>query len=295
MPLRATATETTERVWKGRIDARWTMAYAAGIRRSDDQYFDTSASTGVVAHPLFPVAPEWQLLTDRASQVDVGLTAAEAARGVHASHDLVLHRPIRANQSVEVTAEVAGVERKSAGALMTMRLDGSGDDGPLWTTWMRSLYRGVDVDGADVLPEGAPDPVVRPDGLGEPLAIDQLELWRGEAHVYTECARIWNPIHTDVQVASAAGLPDIILHGTATLAHGTSFVLDVLKADASATRRVGGSFRAMVELPSTIERRVQRVDELADGRRLAHFEVRTESGEVAVRDGFVVVDRSGRD
>ena len=34
-------------------------------------------------------------------------------------------------------------------------------------------------------------------------------------HVYTECARIWNPIHTDLAVARAAGLPGPILHGTA--------------------------------------------------------------------------------
>ena len=44
------------------------------------------------------------------------------------------------------------------------------------------------------------------------------------AHVYTECARIWNPIHTDVAYARAAGLPDIILHGTATLALSISKV-----------------------------------------------------------------------
>ena len=45
------------------------------------------------------------------------------------------------------------------------------------------------------------------------------------AHVYTECARIWNPIHTDRAVARAAGLPDIILHGTATLALAISQTL----------------------------------------------------------------------
>jgi hypothetical protein len=34
-------------------------------------------------------------------------------------------------------------------------------------------------------------------------------------HIYSECAEIWNPIHTERQVALAAGLPDIIIHGTA--------------------------------------------------------------------------------
>ena len=42
------------------------------------------------------------------------------------------------------------------------------------------------------------------------------------ALVYTECARIWNPIHTDLAVARGAGLAAPILHGTATLALAVS-------------------------------------------------------------------------
>jgi len=45
------------------------------------------------------------------------------------------------------------------------------------------------------------------------------------AHVYTECARIWNPIHTDPAVARQAGLSAILLHGTATLALAVSAAL----------------------------------------------------------------------
>jgi acyl dehydratase len=37
-------------------------------------------------------------------------------------------------------------------------------------------------------------------------------------HVHSECAGVWNPIHTERAVALAAGLPDIILHDTATWA-----------------------------------------------------------------------------
>ena len=47
----------------------------------------------------------------------------------------------------------------------------------------------------------------------------RVPIGAGAAHVYTECARIWNPIHTDTAVTAKAGLPGIILHGTATLAN----------------------------------------------------------------------------
>ena len=69
------------------------------------------------------------------------------------------------------------------------------------------------------------------------------------AHVYTECARIWNPIHTDRAYARAAGLPGIILHGTATLALSVSKLLEVLKHK---VRRVRCRFAGMVLMPSTL-------------------------------------------
>ena len=73
------------------------------------------------------------------------------------------------------------------------------------------------------------------------------------AHVYTECARIWNPIHTDVAYARAAGLPDIILHGTATLAllHFGPAEDIGRRAGASAARALAGS-PGMVLMPSTL-------------------------------------------
>ena len=39
------------------IDARWLMAYSAGLGETDARYYDTEA--GVLAHPLFPVCYEW--------------------------------------------------------------------------------------------------------------------------------------------------------------------------------------------------------------------------------------------
>ena len=41
------------------IDARWLMAYAAGLGETDPRYYDTLAPGGPAAHPLFPVCYEW--------------------------------------------------------------------------------------------------------------------------------------------------------------------------------------------------------------------------------------------
>jgi acyl dehydratase len=72
-------------------------------------------------------------------------------------------------------------------------------------------------------------------------------------HVYSECARIWNPIHTDIAVARAAGLPGPILHGTATLALAVSRVVARdLDGRADRVARVSARFTGMVTPPCTI-------------------------------------------
>lgn len=111
----------------------------------------------------------------------------------------------------------------------------------------------------------------------------------GAAHVYTECARIWNPVHTDAAVAAAAGLPAIILHGTATLAMGVSRVLE-LEADNRPERvkRVACRFGAMVLMPSRVTVHILARHSTPHGDAV-HFEVRTEDGGPAVRDGLLVL------
>ena len=92
---------------------------------------------------------------------------------------------------------------------------------------------------------------------GEPLSECQVDVPAGMAHIYTECARIFNPIHTDASVARAAGLPEIILHGTATLALAVSRIIESEAGkDPARIERVAARFGAMVTMPSTLTVRV---------------------------------------
>ena len=104
-----------------------------------------------------------------------------------------------------------------------------------------------------------------------------------DAHVYTECARIFNPIHTDVAAARAAGLAAPILHGTATLARAVSIATDLVGVPIAAVSRIAGRFGAMVDLDSTIEVRVLKVD-----RSRFHFDVLNQAGQRAIAHGVVV-------
>jgi len=228
------------------IDARWLMAYAAGLGETDARYYDTLAPDGPSAHPLFPVCYEWPvMLAVRA----VATSDEIAIRSVHATHDLTLHRPVRAGETLRTTARVTGLAHRRAGTLLTVRnetVDALGR--PVTTTDYGSVYRGVGFEGADAGVKTAGGTFDMPSGAAR-LQVD-VPAWL--AHVYSECARIWNPIHTDVAVARAAGLPTIILHGTATLALAVSQVLRHADIDPRGVRRVRSSFTGMVPLPSRL-------------------------------------------
>jgi acyl dehydratase len=113
----------------------------------------------------------------------------------------------------------------------------------------------------------------------QPLA--RIQIAANAAHVYTECARIWNPIHTDVAHARAAGLPGIILHGTATLALSVSRVLFALEGDAARVTRVQCRFTGMVLMPSSLEVLGARE------RSILAFETRGPAGEAVVSRGRI--------
>jgi acyl dehydratase len=269
------------------VDRRWLMAYAAGLGDDRPVYTDPTGPGGIVGHPLFPVCVEWPtvLAVRHLGPLDGALSAAEARRAIHATHDLTLRRPVLPGDHLRTTATITGVERRSPGAFLTMEMvtvDGEGAE--VFRTYQGSLYLGVDVDGPDRPAPTAP-PGDRPGGeatLDGAVHTVERSIGPGAAHIYTECARIWNPIHTDRSVARAAGLDDIILHGTATLAHGvTAAVTHLAGGDPGRVRRISGRFGAMVAMPTTLTVRLY-----ADHR----FEVCTPDGARAVRDGRVTID-----
>lgn len=229
------------------LDARWLMAYAAAVGETDARYYDTTTPGGPVAHPMFPVCYEWPAaLALRAKALETAL----APLGVHALHTLTVHRPARAGDSLRTSAQVTAVQRRPRGTLVVTRyttVDRSGV--PVSTTDYGSLYRGVALRG---------DPAGPAWELGQTLGDDvrwteSVEVSPQAAHVYTEGARIYNPIHTDIAAARTAGLPGLILHGTATLALAVSRVVARdLGGDPTAVRGVAVRFTGMVMLPSRL-------------------------------------------
>jgi acyl dehydratase len=250
---------------RAQIDARWLMAYAAAAGSHEARCFDTTAADGPLGHPLFPVCYEWPLLVEIRARA---IGDAAAPFGVHASHRLRLHRLPRAGDELTSVARITEVAARRSGTLVMARLVTRDAGGNLVSeTAYGSLYRGVSVaDGgsadhdvsmrdalrADALVPAAQGPIRRDAMPSAPRWTERVDVPYHLGHVYTECACIWNPIHTDLALARAAGLPAPILHGTATLALAVSHIVKRdLAGDCHAVRGIDARFTGMVPLSST--------------------------------------------
>ena len=89
-------------------------------------------------------------------------------------------------------------------------------------------------------------------------------------------------------MALAVGLPDIILHGTATLAMAVSAVVESeAGGDPTRVKRIRCRFGAMVLMPSTLT--VEGVRTAAPEGDAVTFRVLTDYGAPAIRDGVLVL------
>ncbi len=284
MPLSTTMVGQKTDAISHNIDARWIMAYAAGLGDLNPRMMDTAKHAPVVAHPLFPVCVEWPLVLAAGRLPGYELsTMEERARGVHAAHDLHIHRPVRDGDVLSTTAEIVGLEERKPGAAQMTKLETRDQRGELVsTTWQLGITRGVGISGEPrwtVTPPPLPtDEGTEPCELTYPLSV-----MPGAGQVYTECARIWNPIHSDRAYAIAAGLPDIILHGTATMALAVSGIVNnCIGGDVARVTRIGGRFSAMVPVPDTLKLEIYR-----KGPDSVRYRVRNGAGQEAITQGFL--------
>jgi acyl dehydratase len=242
------------------VDKRWLMAYHAALGERDER-----------GHPVFPVSYEWPVT--QAIRQASGLQELNAQL-VHAQHDLVVHRAPVA-EALTTRAQVVSAKQRAPGAFVVIRITTTDAAGkPVTTSDYGMLYRGVELEGAEKSLAALDEP---PAASGHLENAGAIAVAATAAHVYTECARIWNPIHTDPAYAHAAGLPGIILHGTATLAYSVSLLLKKFAVDPGAVRRLQCRFSGMVFMPSTIAVRFSRA-----GKSI-HFEARVSEQTVISR------------
>ncbi|MBI1252156.1 MAG: hypothetical protein GC189_11860 [Alphaproteobacteria bacterium] len=269
------------------LTTREILAYAAGLDATEPSFLDDVQAGGLRALPFQCVSLEWPVLVSSREGMSASLSQEEAIRGVHAIQDSEFHRPLRPGDELRTHGRLVLARATRAGVFTTFKLTTvdarSGE--PVITSWSSSIYRGVALDGADAVIDEPPSP---PLGTGSALPENAtrrtIQISKGAPHVYTECADIWNPIHTERAVALAAGLPDIILHGTATWAlAGLEILRAYADSDVARLKRISGRFVGMVIPGETIEVRH------AQAGGVIRFEARNGAGALAIDQGFAVL------
>lgn len=284
MPFRASALGFELGQNEVEVTPRMTLAYAAGIGDRGPEMLDDASQTGIVAPPPYCVSLEWPVVIGARSQGPYGLQPDESRRGVHASQDSIFHRPVRPGDRLRTTGTLVEVRGTRAGTFTVTKLAtvdvNSGD--PVVTSWSGSMYRGIELDGEPGKLASGPITPQLSDDWSDAHSVE-IPVAREAPHVYTECAQIWNPIHTEREVALAAGLPDIILHGTATWALAERELRRAhYPGRPQAAKRLFGRFSAMV-IPGTSITVQHRL--LREG--CVMFRVLNAEGDEAISGGFV--------
>lgn len=275
MPLNAEVVGTVLAPVQLTITPRRALAFAAAI--GDPADLRERATT---ASPFQCVSLEWELIT-RAGDGHLGLTREEAARIVHASQATCFHRPLRVGADYRVEGVMTGARTTSAGALVETRIDtiDVSDGEVAISTLTTALCRGTELIGKGTAPVASANPVPPMQAIEETeIAID-----RWFPHIYTECAAIWNPIHTEIAAAERAGLPDIIVHGTALWAlAGQAIAARFANADPHRLSMLAGRFTGMA-FPGRLLRLRYWQDALDPS--VVYFAIVDDAGKAVMSDG----------
>lgn len=270
------------------ITRRMIMNYAAGIGDSNPWHFADDRPEGIVAPPMMSWGLTWKFSTegdrlwkDRRTPPEVG------PRGVHYTEEFEWVRPLRPGDKLTIEGEIVQLLAHRAGTYMKTRyvaVDASGER--VFTENVGGMMRDVGCVG-DIEDYVSRGPGVDADALREPARRVRIPILPLAAHVYDGCADIHNPIHTSKAFAQSVGLPDIILHGTATLAYA---VREITNTEGGGNPcNVKGlycQFTGMVFMDTEVELQVLGSRE-TDGLREVYFQVINADGRKAVRDGRI--------
>lgn len=273
--------------WDSVADERWLQAYAAAVDDTANDVFDLGHPGGIIAHPIFSACVEWPIVLAAYPAIDMPTDARR--RGLHVAHAIEHHSAIRVGDRLATRARLITAEMRSVGGLIEVEFETHADGGQLRSTSrLRMLYPGVELVGAH--PRAGEAPVASPAALDR--EVGRFPTTARNAPIYTECARIWNPIHTDTRVATQFGLPAPVLHGTEILARAVTMVKNqLLDVPSAAVRRLECRFGTMVLPGDTLVVRTGLVEGSADDWRVA-FEVVVAGGKTAVSGRMAGIRRA---
>ena len=272
------------------VEAEEILEYADATENDHPRHVDTDREGGVVAPPLFAVRLFHPLLEEVMHDDELN---ADLLRLVHGEQDMTFHEPIEPKDLVAARAEITSIVEKSSGELINIhfRLMREGEciveaDTVLF---IRAESDASDDEADDADREGTEsnEESAADDAAEEPSYLAEAEQYvaADQPERYAEASGDHNPIHLDPEVAEAAGLPGVILHGLCTMAFASNAVVEhACDGDATALERLAVRFSKPVFPEQTVTTRIWSEgseDEAVDYR----FDAVDEAGDPVLQMG----------
>ncbi len=269
------------------VSWRDSMNYAAAVDDNNEQYFDDLRPAGLIAPPMFSVAATWRVVGRLAENIEANDFPLEVFHTqVHYSEWLEFHAPVRPGDELTIKGVVAAILPHRAGTHIVLRFEAHNQCGtPVYTEYFGGIMRGVECEdggaGAETLPAMPAMPAAGTSQWEQSIPIDALR-----AHIYDGCTDIHFPIHTSRKSAHQAGLPGLLLQGTATLAYAARELVNRnAERDPTRLQVLGCRFTGMVLPPAGITVRLLSADDKESYTDL-FFDVLGDEDKVVIEDGY---------
>jgi acyl dehydratase len=131
---------------------------------------------------------------------------------LHGEQDVVLHRPLRAHETVKVYSRALGVRQKSSGVLVQLGISVSSDDEPI-----EEQRFVVFLPGAEGVPDAGQDVPTLASVSPGPSTV-RTTTGRDQSRAYAEASGDDTAFHVDDRAAREYGFSGVIMHGLCTLA-----------------------------------------------------------------------------
>ncbi|HEX5588097.1 MAG TPA: MaoC/PaaZ C-terminal domain-containing protein [Acidimicrobiia bacterium] len=262
----------------GRIDHDAAIAYAHATDDPNPVY-----DAGGAVPPLYTVSLVLQAyLHAQSDSVEPG--AIEGVRGgVHAEHDLWVHRPLAPGADVTWEVTPSGAQQTKAGVLVAQRIVVSDDRGPALEHYWTTLFMG------GTIPEPLGTPLVDhtfPEAAREHVVgAHTFTVARDQAFRYAGASNDHAPMHVDDEAARRAGFPSKFMQGMCSLAMCSGAVVKIAAdGDPDRLRRLACRFSAPTYPGNELEVTVYDAGPSGEGTHSVAFEA-TSAGVTVIKHG----------
>ena len=218
--------------------------------------------TGAVVPPTYPVV----LVFDAqyaANTVVPSEVFASGRNGVHGEHEVLLHRPLVAGETLTTWSEPFAVRTTRAGTRVVLHMEQYGaDDGLAVEQWWTTFFPGRDL-LADAGPE-PPDHTFPDAARVHPVGSTTAHVDLDQPQRYAEVSNDWSAHHFDLASARQAGFDYLFAHGLCTMAMCSHAVVGMIAdGDPSRVRRVAVRFASPTRLDEDLAVDVYEIDPTA--------------------------------